>query len=251
MVKLLNQEAQPGIAQAIPMMIIKASSRGETKTEWLDSKHSFSFAEYYNPDKMGYRSLRVVNEDRVSPSRGFPNHPHSDMEILTYVISGKLAHKDSMGNGSVIEPGDFQLMTAGEGVIHSEFNASEDDECHFYQIWIKPHAKDLKPGYQQKSIKEPAIRRNSLTPIVTPAGGDDTMSINQNAEITLGVYEKDETINFPQKQDYPYGFLQILEGKVKLAEHILEAGDGAGFEFTRVERITAVEDCRLLLFYLT
>lgn len=251
MVKLLNQEAQPGIAQAIPMMIIKASSRGETKTEWLDSKHSFSFAEYYNPDKMGYRSLRVVNEDRVSPSRGFPNHPHSDMEILTYVISGKLAHKDSMGNGSVIEPGDFQLMTAGEGIIHSEFNASEDDECHFYQIWIKPQAKDLKPGYQQRSTKTPAIKTNSLTPIVTPAGSDDTMSINQNAEVTLGVYDKDEAVVFPQNQEYPYGFLQILEGKVKLAEHLLEAGDGVGFEFAKVERITAIEDCRLLLFYLT
>ena len=141
------------------MKILKANERGHASHGWLDSYHTFSFADYYNPDWMGYRSLRVINDDLVMPGMGFGAHPHRDMEIITYILSGKLEHKDSMGNGRVIQTGDVQYMAAGKGVQHSEFNPAKDEAVHLLQIWIQPDAKGVTPRYAEKSFKDAADRR--------------------------------------------------------------------------------------------
>src|SRR5512133_1742589 len=164
----------------------KAEERGHADHGWLDTYHSFSFADYYDPEHMGYGPLRVINDDRVEPGRGFGTHPHRDMEIITYVLAGELAHKDSMGNGSVIRRGDVQRMSAGTGVMHSEFNASDKTPVHLLQIWIEPARRGVAPSYEQKHYTD-AEKRGRLLPIVSGDGSDGSVTIHQDARVYAGI----------------------------------------------------------------
>ena len=161
--------------------ILKANERGHANHGWLDSYHSFSFADYYNPDLMGYRSLRVINDDLVMPGMGFGTHPHRDMEIITYMLSGAIEHKDSMGNGRVIKAGEVQYMAAGSGVRHSEFNPSQTEASHFLQIWVMPDAQGVKPRYAEKSLRKAPTGKFHL--VTSKAGRDGSIAIHQDADL--------------------------------------------------------------------
>jgi redox-sensitive bicupin YhaK (pirin superfamily) len=202
-----------------------AAERGTTQTEWLDSRHSFSFAEYYDPAHMGFRTLRVINDDRVAPGAGFPTHGHADMEILTYVLDGALEHRDSLGTGSVIRPGDLQRMSAGTGVRHSEFNASRAEPVRFLQIWLLPGQRGLRPGYEQKSFDE-AERRGRLRLVASPDGRDGSVTVNQDVRLyagTLGPGQQAATTLGPGRQ----AWVQVARGHLLLNGVPLGEGDGA------------------------
>ena len=166
----------------------RARDRGHANHGWLDSHHTFSFANYYDPKHMGFRGLRVINEDRVAPARGFGTHPHRDMEIISYVLGGGLEHRDSMGTGSVIRPGEVQRMSAGTGVFHSEYNASKTEPVHFMQIWILPERGGIEPSYEQRAFSE-AERRNTLRLVVDPEGRDQALKINADARLYAGLVD--------------------------------------------------------------
>lgn len=222
------------------------NARGASRTGWLDSKHTFSFSSFHDPNRMGVSALRVVNEDHVIPGAGFAPHSHRDMEILTYVVSGALAHKDSLGNGSTIRPGDIQLMTAGSGITHSEMNASNSEPVHFFQIWILPDTQGLTPGYQQVHL-DVAAGRNGFTPIVSPAGGEGPVSIHQDSVVSLARAKAGEELSVdlaPGRR----GFLQIVHGAVTLDGNSIRGGDGVEFEAGDVREITVETDAEILLF---
>ena len=220
--------------------------RGATKIGWLDSKHTFSFGGFHDPSRMGVSALRVINEDHVIPGAGFGTHGHRDMEILTYVVSGALAHKDSLGNGSTIRPGDIQLMTAGTGIQHSEMNASSDDPVHFFQIWIQPNATGHPAAYQQIALPEDAGQAG-FTPIVTPSGGEHAVSIHQDAVISLARPAEDETVTV-DIGDARSGFLQVIKGEVAMDGETLRGGDGVEFSGSRKLNLMANTDSELMLF---
>ena len=202
-----------------------AAERGHAEHGWLDSYHSFSFADYYDPRHMGFRALRVINEDRVQPGRGFPSHPHRDMEILSYVLDGALEHKDSLGTGSVIKPGDVQRMTAGTGVVHSEYNASRDDAVHFLQIWLLPERRNLTPGYEQKSFSDDE-KRGRLRLVASRDGRDGSVTVHQDIALYVTRLAPGEQVIHevsPQRHVY----VQVTRGAVALGDHTLNAGDGA------------------------
>lgn len=199
--------------------------RGVANFGWLDSRHSFSFGHYYDPNHMGFASLRVINEDKVIPGKGFGTHGHQDMEIISYVLSGELEHRDSMGNGSVIRPGDVQRMTAGTGVRHSEFNASDTNPVHFLQIWIMPEERGLKPSYEEKNFSS-EIKPGELTLVGSRDGRDNSVTIHQDANLYLGSLGKGDRLTH-QIKDNRVVWLQVTKGEVKLNEQLLQAGDGA------------------------
>ena len=175
------------------IQVRKSEERNHAKHGWLDSHHTFSFANYYDPQFTGFRDLLVINEDRVQPGQGFGKHPHENMEIISYVLEGELAHKDSMGTGSVIRPGDVQRMSAGTGVQHSEFNNSKEKPVHFLQIWIKPQKDGIKPSYEEKKFGA-EDKRNRLKLIVSPNGEDGSLTINQNAKLYSGILEEGKEV---------------------------------------------------------
>jgi len=208
------------------IQVRRSSERGHFDHGWLDTFHSFSFADYRDPAHMGFRSLRVLNEDRVAAGQGFGSHPHRDMEILTYVLSGALEHRDNLGNGGVIRPGEMQRITAGTGIYHSEFNPSPTDEVHLYQIWLFPERKGLTPGYQQGSVLPPTDERNRLRLVASPAGGEHAMTIRQDANVFVGAFDAGSGTS----RDIPAGrfaWVQVLRGGVTLNGEPLAAGDGA------------------------
>jgi redox-sensitive bicupin YhaK (pirin superfamily) len=202
-----------------------AGARGRTRIDWLDSRHTFSFGEYHDPRQIGFRSLRVINDDRVAPGAGFPTHAHRDMEIITYVLSGALAHKDSLGTGSVISAGDVQIMSAGTGIRHSEFNPSPTDPVHFLQIWVFPERQGLPPRYDQKTFADDD-QRGRLRLIASREGRDGSLTIFQDVNLFAASLSADDRIE-QSLRDGRSGWLQIARGAVALNGVELEEGDGA------------------------
>jgi redox-sensitive bicupin YhaK (pirin superfamily) len=224
----------------------KAEERGRADHGWLDSRHTFSFADYHDPEHMGFRSLRVINEDRVSPGQGFGTHPHRDMEIISYVLEGALEHKDSMGTSSVIRPGEVQRMTAGKGVLHSEYNPSRTDPVHFLQIWIVPEKNGLTPGYEQKAFGDPE-RRNRLRLVASRDGRDGSLRIHQDAELYTTLMTKGERVAQALRPGR-HAWIQVARGAVDLNGKAMKAGDGAAASGERSLELAATADTEVLIF---
>jgi quercetin 2,3-dioxygenase len=226
--------------------IRKSNDRGHADHGWLDSRFTFSFAEYFDPKHVQFRTLRVMNDDRIAGGGGFPTHPHRDMEIVTYVLEGALAHKDSMGNGSVIKPGDVQYMSAGTGVAHSEFNASQTETAHLYQIWMLPDKAGYKPTYDQKHFTE-QDKRGKLRLLVSPDGREGSVKIRQDNELYATVLGAGETVKHELKPER-HAYVQVARGSVKLNGTTLETGDGAEITEEKFVELAGVKDAEVLLF---
>ncbi|MBW4618979.1 MAG: pirin family protein [Cyanosarcina radialis HA8281-LM2] len=229
--------------------IRSAQERGHANHGWLDSYHTFSFGSYYDPNHMGFRSLRAINEDRVAPGEGFATHSHRDMEILTFVLDGAVEHKDSMGNKGTIRPGEIQRMSAGTGVSHSEYNPSNTELTHFLQIWILPDRTGLTPSYEQIAFPL-AERLNQWRLIASPDGRDGSATIHQNVEVYTAVLEPERQISYKLDRDR-YGWLQVARGVILLNGQPLEAGDSVAIERGQSFTIRASQDAEILLFDLT
>lgn len=229
-------------------MIVRraAGERGTSRRSWLESYHSFSFAEYYDARHMGWRALRVINDDRIAPAGGFPTHGHRDMEIMTYVLEGALAHRDSLGNGSTISPGDVQCMSAGTGIEHSEFNASKTAPAHLLQIWILPDKGGLKPGYQQKAFPDGDLD-GKLRLVCSADGRNELLILHQDVAVYAGKLKKGGTA---QQTLSPgrFGWVQVASGAVDLNGVGLEAGDGAEISDETALNLKARDDLEILLF---
>jgi redox-sensitive bicupin YhaK (pirin superfamily) len=226
--------------------IRKSDTRGHANHGWLDSRFSFSFADYYNPEHVEFRTLRVMNDDHIAGGGGFPTHPHRDMEIVTYVLDGALAHKDSMGNGSTIRPGDVQYMSAGTGVAHSEFNASDKDTVHMYQIWMFPDKRGYKPAYDQKHFA-PAEKQGKLRLVVSPDGRDGSVQIRQDNELYATMLAPGESVKHTLKPDR-HAYVQVARGSVTLNGTQLSTGDGAAISAEKSVELTGVDNAEVLLF---
>lgn len=226
--------------------IRRSSDRGHANHGWLDSRHSFSFADYYDPKHMGFRSLRVINEDRVAPRGGFPSHPHRNMEIFSYVVDGTLEHKDSMGNGRRLKPGQIQLMSAGTGVTHSEFNPSATEAVHFLQIWITPKQNDLTPNYSEWH-PSPDKENSSKVLVISVDGRDGTARIQQDADVYRIRLAAGESIEHALKPGRGL-WLQMISGTATVDESLLNAGDGASTECAGKFEIHASAATEALLF---
>ncbi len=228
------------------IQIRKHSDRGLSRTDWLDSRHSFSFAGYFDPAFVGFRSLRVLNEDRVAPGAGFEAHAHRDMEILSYVVSGQLEHRDDLGNGSIIRPGDLQWMRAGTGVTHSEFNPSEQEPVHFLQVWIMPRRRGLAPDYQQRAFPLEE-RRGRLRLLASKDGRQQSLRLDQDVSLYGTSLEAGEALEHGFSPGRA-GWLQVVRGRLALDGQALEAGDGAAIAGQPSISIDATGDCEALLF---
>ncbi len=224
----------------------RSAERGYADHGWLKSFHSFSFADYYDPRHMGFGPLRVINEDRIAPGTGFGTHGHRDMEIISYVLEGALAHRDNIGNGSVIRPGDVQRMSAGRGVMHSEFNHEKSGQTHFLQIWIEPDVRGIDPGYEERHF-EPASKRGRLALIASPDGRDGSVTIHQQAFVHAGLFHAGESATHP----LPVGrraYLHVARGSVTVNDQPLQAGDAAKFVDEAALRIDGTQDAEVILF---
>jgi len=224
----------------------RADERGHAQHGWLDSFHSFSFADYYDPQHMGFGPLRVINEDRVQPGMGFGTHGHRDMEILSYVLEGELSHRDNMGNGSVIVPGDVQRMSAGRGVLHSEFNPSPERPVHFLQIWIEPSARGIRPSYEQKRF-EAADKRGHLALIASPDGRDGSVTIHQDAYVYAALLDGDERVTHDIAPDRR-GYVHVARGSVPRNGAPLHAGDAAKLDGAATIALDAGSEAEVLVF---
>jgi redox-sensitive bicupin YhaK (pirin superfamily) len=228
------------------LTIRKASERGHANHGWLDSHHTFSFADYHDPRHMGFRALRVINDDRVAGGQGFGAHAHRDMEIISYVLAGALAHEDSMGTGAVIRPGDVQRMSAGTGVVHSEFNASRDDEVHFLQIWIIPEQRGVKPGYAQKTFTD-ADKRGRLRLVASRDGADGSISINADARVYAGLFDAGESAELALPEGR-HAWIHVARGKVRINGTEVTDGDGVAVSGERAIRVEGVAGGEVLVF---
>jgi len=224
----------------------KAGDRGHFNHGWLDTSHTFSFAEYYDPAHMGFRQLRVINEDRVQPGRGFGTHAHQDMEIITYVLDGALAHKDSLGNGSVIRPGDVQRMSAGTGVTHSEYNDSSSGLVHFLQIWILPARRGISPGYEQKTFTDQE-KRDTLRLIASPDGRDGSVTIHQDVAVYATLLGAGTSVRLALRPGR-HAWVQVARGSVTLNGLTLQQSDGAAVNQEAALELTAGRGAEVLLF---
>ena len=223
-----------------------SNERGQADHGWLRSQHTFSFADYRDPAHMGFRALRVINEDRVAPGRGFGAHPHRDMEIFSYVIDGVLEHKDNLGHGSVIRPGEVQVMTAGSGVVHSEFNPSATDPVHFLQVWIHPRETGLKPCWEQKAFAKE--QRNSLTQIIGPLTDEDSTAATFAQDARVYVAKLDAGHKLVHALAEGRGaWVQVIAGTLQVGDTMLAAGDGAAIEYEPQIRLTAETDVHFML----
>ncbi|HVP42595.1 MAG TPA: pirin family protein [Terriglobales bacterium] len=230
------------------LTIRPAAERGHFDHGWLNTWHTFSFADYFDPAHHQFRSLRVINEDFVQPGGGFGTHPHRDMEIVTYVLEGGLAHKDSMGNGSTIRPGDVQRMTAGTGVLHSEYNHSKDERVHLLQIWIFPEKKNLEPGYEQKTFSDDD-KRNRLRLVASRDGRDGSVTIHQDASIYGSVLDSGKTVSH-QLAPGRHAWVQVARGTVTVNGKTLRQGDGAAISDEQSVELTGADSppAEILLF---
>lgn len=229
------------------LAIRKSADRGTSQFSWLDSQHTFSFGSYMDPNNMGFSDLRVINEDRVIPGAGFGKHGHRDMEIISYVIEGELGHKDSMGNGSVIRPGDVQRMSAGTGIMHSEMNASQDNPVHFLQIWIMPAEKGITPSYEQKHFA-PATRQDQWRLVGSHDGREGSVTIHQDVSLYAATLGKGKTLSYALPINRQ-AWLQVVKGALQLDGQTLNAGDGIAF--ADLEAFTVIgqdKETEVLLF---
>jgi hypothetical protein len=224
----------------------KAQERGHANHGWLDSFHTFSFADYYDPREMGFGTLRVINEDRVAPGMGFGKHPHRDMEIISYVLEGALEHKDSMGTGSVIRPGDVQRMSAGTGVTHSEFNPSRDELVHFLQIWIEPNRNGVTPSYEQKNFAV-SEKKGRLRLIVSPDGAEGSVKIHQNARVYAATLSGQDAADYALPEGHK-AYVHVARGTVKVNGIAVGSGDGVKIADEHDLHLTEGKDAELLLF---
>ncbi len=224
----------------------KSAERGHANHGWLDTYHTFSFGRYVDRDHVSFRSLRVMNEDRVAPGQGFGTHPHNDMEIVTYVLEGALEHKDSMGNGEVLRPGEFQRMTAGTGITHSEFNPSEDEPVHLYQIWLFPDRKGHTPSYEQKRFPDDQLH-NRLRVVASPDAEEGSLMIHQDAKIFLGKLDAAAIVEHPLAESR-HAWLQVLRGNVTINDQPLATSDGAAVSDEQLLKIEATDNAELMLF---
>ncbi|HSG21357.1 MAG TPA: pirin family protein [Azonexus sp.] len=228
------------------LTVRKSEDRGYADHGWLKSHHSFSFADYYDPAYMGWGNLRVINEDLIAAGGGFGKHGHRDMEIVTYVTSGALAHQDSMGNGTTIPPGDVQRMSAGRGVMHSEFNHAPDATTHLFQIWIEPREKGIAPGYEQKSFSE-ADKRGRLRLIASPDGAEGSVTIHADASIYAGLFDADETATLPLNPARK-AYLHVAKGTVAVNGQNLQKGDAALLANESSLTLSNAQDAEVLFF---
>ncbi len=228
------------------LQIRKAAERGHADHGWLNTYHTFSFATYQDPDYMGFRSLRVMNEDWVEQGQGFGTHPHRNMEIITYVLEGALEHKDSMGNGEILRAGEFQRMSAGTGITHSEFNPSNSDPVHLYQIWLLPQSKGIEPSYEQKRFPDNE-QHNQLRLVASPEADKGSLRIHQDAHIFLSKIDTQATVTHELANDR-HAWLQVLRGTVLLNGENLETGDGAAVSGESTLTIEATRDAEIMLF---
>jgi redox-sensitive bicupin YhaK (pirin superfamily) len=226
--------------------IRRSAERGGGDYGWLKTRHTFSFDTYYDPKFTSFRSLRVMNEDWVQPGQGFPMHPHRDMEIITYILEGALEHKDSMGTGSIVHPGDGQRMSAGSGVRHSEANPSRTDPVHLLQIWIMPERRGIEPSYEQKAFPE-AEKRGKLRLIASPDGGDGSVTIHQDARLYVSLLAPGQQVTHDLDKKR-YAWFQVAKGAVELNGKSLNQGDGAAVNDEQKLAITGAKDAEILLF---
>lgn len=229
------------------MLAIRPSNeRGHVSLGWLSSRHTFSFGHYHDPEFMGFGPLRVINEDQVKPAQGFDTHGHRDMEIISYVLSGALEHKDSLGTGSVIRPGEVQRMSAGTGVRHSEFNASDTDPVHFLQIWILPEREGLEPSYEQKAFADDA-KRGRLRLVGSRDGREGSVTIHQDVDLYATLLGAGEELAF-ELAEGRYGWVQVARGAIRLNGNELTAGDGVAIKDVSNLRLEGIDDAEILLF---
>ena len=226
--------------------LIQSESRGAADHGWLRARHTFSFADYYDPDRIEFGTLRVINEDRIAPGKGFGRHPHQDMEIITYVIDGAIEHKDSMGNGEIIHAGEVQRMTAGTGVFHSEFNASTEKELHLLQIWIYPAKTGLAPGYEQKPFSRDQ-KLNRLRLVGSVDGREGSVTIHQDVDLYASVLEASKRVSLKLRADRKV-FIQVISGDIAINGQRLATGDGAQIETEPTVEILAASEAEFLLF---
>jgi len=226
--------------------IHRSAARGHFDHGWLKTHHTFSFGHYHNREMMGFRALRVMNEDFVAPNRGFGEHPHHDMEIVTYVISGALAHRDSMGNGETLTPGEFQRMSAGTGITHSEFNPSMTEPVHLYQIWLLPERKGIEPSYEQKRFPDESFQ-DQFRLVASPLAESGSLKIHQDVRIYLSRLSSGTTISQPL-DSARHAWLQVLQGEVTIGDEPLRAGDAAAISEQTALSISATEAAEVLLF---
>ncbi|MBK1988605.1 pirin family protein [Sphaerospermopsis aphanizomenoides BCCUSP55] len=227
-------------------IIHKGNLRGHSQIDWLNSYHTFSFSHFYDPNRMGFRSLRVINDDRIAPGAGFPTHGHRDMEILTYVLSGAVEHQDSLGTGSVIRPGEAQIMSAGTGIMHSEFNHSQTEELHLLQIWILPDQQGLSPRYDQKTFPVEE-KRGKLRLIAAKDGRDGAITIHQDVDLYASILQPGDVVNY-HVQPHRYAWLQIAKGEVYFNGKPLKTGDGVQISGEEKLEISTNLSAEILLF---
>jgi redox-sensitive bicupin YhaK (pirin superfamily) len=228
------------------MRVRKAAERGHADHGWLDTAHTFSFADYHDPAHMGFRALRVINEDRVAPGTGFGAHPHREMEILTYVLAGALEHRDSMGHGSVLGPGELQRISAGTGVLHSEYNPDEDRPVHFYQVWIVPDRRGLPPSYEQKRF-DAAGKRNALQLVASPDGRDGSLSIRQDARVYLAELSPGAVVTHELGHGR-HAWVQVVRGRARVGGQALAASDGLAVSDEPALVVRAEEESEVMVF---
>ena len=228
------------------MQIRKSSDRGHFENEWLNSYHTFSFADYYDPNHMNFHDLRVINEDVVAPSGGFPTHGHRDMEIITYIVKGAVAHKDSMGNAEQIKVGEVQVMSAGRGVQHSEFNPSNKEALKLLQIWLVPQRMGIAPSYQQREFPREK-KLNKLCLVAAPQGADGALSINQDTRLYASILESKQSLNFNVAKNRA-AWLQLIEGELEVNGKILKNGDAIGIEESGELKIAANKESEFVFF---